>query len=98
VQYETEFLRLPNAGSKKNILNVQRENHPTFLRFQVCPETENGMHGLLTNSNLAICAFILILGLIAAAATFLDRSAMQPMRVAARSRDSEDGASPEPES
>jgi hypothetical protein len=56
------------------------------------------MHGLLTNSNLAICAFILILGLIAAAATFLDRSAMQPMRVAARSRDSEDGASPEPES
>jgi hypothetical protein len=56
------------------------------------------MHGFLTNSNLMVSAFLLILGLIAAAATFLDRSALQPMRVAARLRDSKGGSPPESES
>ena len=53
------------------------------------------MHDFLTNSNLAVCGFLLILGLIAGAATFLDRSALQPMRINSRSSDSEDGSSPE---
>jgi hypothetical protein len=56
------------------------------------------MHGFLTNSNLMVSAFLLILGLIAAAATFLDRSALQPMRTIARSSDSEDHSSPDSES
>jgi hypothetical protein len=56
------------------------------------------MHDFLTNSNLAVCAFLLILGLIAAAATILDRTALQPMRIVAKSSDSEDGSPSEPES
>jgi hypothetical protein len=56
------------------------------------------MHDFFTNSNLIVCGFLLILGLIAAAATFLDHSALQPMRMVARSSDSEDGSSPESDS
>jgi hypothetical protein len=56
------------------------------------------MDGFLTGSNLIIFVFLLILGLIAGAATFLDRSAFQPMRIIARPRDPEDGSSAEPDS
>ncbi len=98
MQYKTEPPRLPNAESKKDILNVQRENSPSYPAIPAFLEKENGMHDLLTNANLTVCGFMLILGLIAAAATFLDHSALQPMRIAARSRDSEDGSPPESES
>jgi hypothetical protein len=56
------------------------------------------MHDFFTISNLAVCAFLLILGLIAGAATFLDRSALQPMRIIARSSDSDDDSSPKSDS
>lgn len=56
------------------------------------------MHDLLTNSNLTVCGFLVILGLIAGAATFLDRSALQPMRIIPRSNDSEGDSSPETDS
>jgi hypothetical protein len=56
------------------------------------------MDDFLTGSNLIVCAFLLILGLIAGAATFLDRRALQPMRIVARSSDPEDASSPESDS
>jgi hypothetical protein len=56
------------------------------------------MHGFLTNTNLIVCAFLLILGLIAAASAILDHTALQPMRIIAKSPHSQDDSSPEPES
>jgi len=56
------------------------------------------MNGFLTNSNFMVCAFLLILGLIAAAATILDRNALQPMRIIERPSDSEDDPLPESKS
>jgi F0F1-type ATP synthase assembly protein I len=56
------------------------------------------MHGFLANTNPIVCAFLLILGLIAAAATILDRTALQPIRISEKSSDSNDDASPAPES
>jgi len=56
------------------------------------------MYGFLSNSDLFVAAFIVILGLIAAAATFLDRGALQPMRIGARSSDSIESSSPESDS
>ena len=56
------------------------------------------MDGFLTGSNLIVGAFLIILGLIAGAATFLDRSAFQPMRIIARPSDPEDGSSTDADS
>ncbi len=55
------------------------------------------MHGMLSDTNLIVGAFILILALIAAAASFLDRNALNPMRITVASSDSQDSASPESE-
>ena len=55
------------------------------------------MHDILTNPNLIVGAFIIILALIATAATFLDRGALDPVRITVSSSDSQDASSPEPE-
>jgi hypothetical protein len=59
---------------------------------------ENALHSFLSNADLFVAAFIVILALIAAAATFLDRGALQPMRLAEQSRDSADRTSSESDS
>jgi hypothetical protein len=55
------------------------------------------MHDMLSSTNLIVGAFILILALIAAAASFLDRNALDPMRMTVASSDSQDTNSPESE-
>lgn len=54
------------------------------------------MYSSFTMTNLAIGAFILILGFIAAVAAYLDHDAQQAVRIASQSRSSQDGSLPKP--
>jgi hypothetical protein len=55
------------------------------------------MYGFLTNANLTVGEFILILTLIVAAAAYLDSYAPQPQRIAAKPRSSQDASSTDAE-